>query len=101
MLADDFDLASLEQILTDIRSRRIRVVEVETSGPSPFASSLLFAFVAAFLYEADTPIAERRATALTLDRDLLRSLLGEGELAELISPDVLGDRRARTSAPDP
>jgi ATP-dependent Lhr-like helicase len=89
VLADDFDLAALEQILTDIRSRRIRVVEVETRGPSPFASSLLFAFVAAFLYEADTPIAERRATALTVDRDLLRSLLGEGELAELISPDVL------------
>lgn len=89
VLADDFDLASLEQTLTDIRARKTRVVEVETRGPSPFASSLLFAFVAAFLYEADTPIAERRATALTVDRDLLRSLLGEGELAELISPDVL------------
>ncbi|MEX0667068.1 MAG: DEAD/DEAH box helicase, partial [Acidimicrobiia bacterium] len=89
VLADDFDLASLEQTLTDIRARKTRVVEVETRGPSPFASSLLFAFVAAFLYEADTPIAERRATALSIDRDLLRSLLGEGELAELISPDVL------------
>ncbi len=89
VLADDFDLASLEETLTEIRARKIRVVEVQTNGPSPFASSLLFAFVAAFMYEADTPIAERRATALTLDRDLLRSLLGEGELAELISPDVL------------
>ena len=89
VLADDFDLSSLEQTLTDIRARKTRVVEVETKGPSPFASSLLFAFVAAFLYESDTPIAERRATALTLDRDLLRSLLGEGELAALISPEVL------------
>jgi ATP-dependent Lhr-like helicase len=89
VLADDFDLSSLEQTLTDIRARKTRVVEVETNGPSPFASSLLFAFVAAFLYESDTPIAERRATALTLDRELLRSLLGEGELAALISPEVL------------
>jgi ATP-dependent Lhr-like helicase len=89
VLADDFDLSSLEQTLTDIRARKTRVVEVETQGASPFASSLLFAFVAAFLYESDTPIAERRATALTLDRDLLRSLLGEGELAALISPEVL------------
>ncbi|HSL25546.1 MAG TPA: DEAD/DEAH box helicase, partial [Acidimicrobiia bacterium] len=89
VLMDDFDLPALEAILTDVRSRRIRVVDVETPGPSPFASSLLFAFVAAFLYEADAPIAERRATALTLDRDLLRSLLGEGEVADLISPEVM------------
>lgn len=89
VLTDDFDLPSLEEVLTDIRSRRIRVVEVETSGASPFASSLLFSFVAAFLYEADTPLAERRAAALTLDRDLLRSLLGEGELSELISSEVV------------
>ncbi|MGQ0847637.1 MAG: Lhr family helicase, partial [Actinomycetota bacterium] len=89
VLTDDFDLASLEEVLTDIRSRRIRIVEVETATPSPFASSLLFAFVAAFLYEADTPMAERRAAALTVDRDMLRSLLGEGELSELISSEVL------------
>lgn len=89
VLTDDFDLPSLEEVLTDIRARRIRVVEVETTGASPFASSLLFSFVAAFLYEADTPLAERRAAALTLDRDLLRSLLGEGELSELISADVV------------
>jgi ATP-dependent Lhr-like helicase len=89
VLTDDFDLPSLEEVLSDIRARRIRVVEIETQGASPFASSLLFSFVAAFLYEADTPLAERRATALTLDRDLLRSLLGEGELSELISADVM------------
>jgi ATP-dependent Lhr-like helicase len=106
VLMDDFDMPALEMILGDIRARRIRLVDVETPGPSPFASSLLFAFVAAFLYEADTPLAERRATALTLDRDLLRSLLGEGELSELISAEVMAevelelqalaaDRRAR------
>jgi ATP-dependent Lhr-like helicase len=89
VLQDDFDLPALVEVLTDIRARRVRVVEVETPGPSPFASSLLFAFVAAFLYEADTPLAERRAAALTLDRELLRELLGEGELRELIGADQI------------
>ncbi|MEX1125435.1 MAG: DEAD/DEAH box helicase, partial [Acidimicrobiia bacterium] len=89
ILQDDFDLPALQSVLTDIRSRRIRVAEVETDGPSPFASSLLFAFVAAYLYEADAPLAERRAAALTLDRDLLRELLGEGELRDLIDPEVV------------
>ncbi len=89
ILSDDFDLTALEGVLTDIRARRIRLAEVDTVSPSPFASSLLFAFVAAFLYEADTPMAERRAAALSVDRDLLRSLLGEGELSELISSETV------------
>jgi ATP-dependent Lhr-like helicase len=89
ILQDDFDVPSLKDILGDIQSRKIRVAEVETNSASPFATSLLFSFVAAFLYEADAPLAERRATALTLDRDLLRDLLGEGELRELIDPEVV------------
>ena len=89
ILQDDFDLPALTEVLTDIRSRRIRLVEVEVPSASPFASSLLFAFVAAYMYEADTPLAERRAAALTLDRDLLAELLGEGELRELLSADVI------------
>ncbi|MDX1467912.1 MAG: DEAD/DEAH box helicase [Acidimicrobiia bacterium] len=89
ILQDDFDLAALREVLTEIRSRKLRVAQVDTQGPSPFASSLLFSFVAAYLYEADAPLAERRAAALTLDRDLLRELLGEGELRELIDPEVV------------
>ena len=89
ILRDDFDLPSLQEVLGDIRARKIRVAEVETNSPSPFASSLLFSFVAAYLYEADAPLAERRATALTLDRELLRELLGEGELRELIDREVV------------
>ncbi len=65
------------------------MAQVDTTGPSPFASSLLFSFIAAYLYEADSPLAERRAAALTLDRELLRELLGEGELRELIDPEVV------------
>jgi ATP-dependent Lhr-like helicase len=89
ILQDDFDLPALQEVLGDIRSRKVRVVPVETHSPSPFASSLLFSFVAAYMYEADAPLAERRATALTLDRELLRELLGEGELRELIDPEVV------------
>lgn len=89
ILQDDFDLPSLQQVLGDIRSRKIRMVPIETHSPSPFASSLLFSFIAAYMYEADAPLAERRAAALTLDRDLLRDLLGEGELRELIDGEVV------------
>ncbi len=89
ILQDDFDVPSLQKVLTDIRSRKIRVVSADTAVPSPFASSLLFSFVASYLYEADAPLAERRATALTLDRELLRELLGEGELRELIDGETV------------
>ena len=89
ILQDTFDLPSLLGVLRDIRSRTIRMVEVETSGASPFASSLLFEFVASYLYEGDTPLAERRAAALSLDRELLRELLGDGELRELLSDEVV------------
>ena len=89
ILQDTFDLPSLVEVLGDIRSRKIRIVEVETTRPSPFASSLLFEFMASYLYEGDTPLAERRAAALTLDRDLLRELLGEGEVRELLNDQVV------------
>jgi len=88
-LADVFDLPGLEGLLRDIRSRFVRVDEVETPSASPFARSLVFAYVAAYLYEQDAPIAERRAQALTLDRALLGELLGQAELRELIDPRVL------------
>src|SRR5207248_7314757 len=67
----------------------ISLVEVETSTASPFASSLLFDYVATYMYEGDTPNAERRAAALSLDRDLLRELLGQEELRDLIDPGAL------------
>ncbi|MDH3248570.1 MAG: DEAD/DEAH box helicase, partial [Acidimicrobiia bacterium] len=89
ILQDDFDVPSLRDVLADIRARRIRVAEISTESPTPFASSLLFAFVAAYLYEGDTPLAERRAAALTLDREMLRELLGEGELRDLLDADQL------------
>ena len=91
MLRDVLDLPALAEILRDLKSRRISLVEVETQTASPFASSLLFDYVATYMYEGDTPNAERRAAALALDRDLLRELLGQEELRELIDPDALAD----------
>ena len=77
-----------------VRSRAIRVHEVETARASPFARSLVFAYVAAYLYEQDAPLAERRAQALTLDRGLLAELLGQAELRDLIDPGVLAELEA-------
>ncbi len=88
-LADVFDLPGLKDILAAVRARSIRVHEAETAYASPFARSLVFAYVAAYLYEQDAPLAERRAQALTLDRGLLAELLGQAELRELIDPRVL------------
>ena len=89
VLQDDFDLPYLETLLADLRSRKMGLREVDLPHASPFASSLMRAFVAGFLYETDGPAAERKAMAITLDRRLLSQLLGEGEIGELISPEVV------------
>jgi len=88
-LQDVFDVPGLVGLMRDIESRRVRVVEVETETPSPFARSLLFGYVAAFMYEGDTPLAERRAQALSLDPALLAELLGQAELRELLDDATL------------
>ncbi|MEV0450341.1 DEAD/DEAH box helicase [Streptomyces sp. NPDC050600] len=88
-LQDVFDVPGLTELMGDIEARRVRLVEVTTPEPSPFARSLLFGYVAQFLYEGDSPLAERRAAALSLDSRLLAELLGQAELRELLDPDVL------------
>jgi ATP-dependent Lhr-like helicase len=88
-LRDVLDVPGLELLLRRLHSRDLSLVEVETPTASPFASSLLFDYVATYMYEGDTPAAERRAAALALDRELLRELLGQDELRELIDPAAL------------
>ena len=88
-LQDVFDLPSLRRLLADLQSRRVDVVDVETPSASPFASSLLFDYVATYMYEDDTPMAERRAQALALDRDLLRELLSQEELRDLLDREAV------------
>ena len=90
-LADLFDLPALREVLGGVSRRDIEVREVETVAASPFAGSLLFDYLAAFMYEGDAPLAERRAGALALDRELLRELLGQEELRDLIDPAALAD----------
>jgi ATP-dependent Lhr-like helicase len=88
-LRDVLDLPGLQELLTALHRRELSIVEAETRTASPFASSLLFDYVATYMYEGDTPNAERRAAALSLDRELLRELLGQEELRDLIDADAL------------
>src|SRR5690606_17606960 len=90
-LNDVFDVPALREVLADLRSRKVRVVSVRGDRASPMAQSLLFGWIAVYMYQGDAPLAERRAAALALDRDLLRELLGAEELRELIDPGVLAD----------
>ncbi|HTT93521.1 MAG TPA: DEAD/DEAH box helicase [Solirubrobacterales bacterium] len=94
-LQDVLDLPALAELLEKLHARSLSLVEVETPTASPFASSLLFDYVATYMYEGDTPNAERRAAALALDRDLLRELLGQEELRELIDPEALEEVEAQ------
>jgi ATP-dependent helicase Lhr and Lhr-like helicase len=93
-LRDVLDVPGLVELLTQLHRRELTLVEIETPTASPFASSLLFDYVATYMYEGDTPNAERRAAALSLDRDLLRELLGQEELRDLIDADALASIEA-------
>ena len=88
-LQDVYDVPALTDLMSRVEQRRVRIVEVETATPSPFAASMLFGYVGAFMYEGDAPLAERRAAALSLDTTLLAELLGRVELRELLDPDVV------------
>jgi len=91
VLQDVYDVPALTALLQRVQRREVQLVDVATQSPSPFARSLLFGYVAAFMYEGDSPIAERRAAALTLDQGLLAELLGRAELRELLDPEVLAE----------
>ncbi|MCT7660832.1 ATP-dependent helicase [Mycobacterium deserti] len=88
-LQDVYDVPALTELMRGVAQRRLRIVEVETTTPSPFAASLLFGYVGAFMYEGDSPLAERRAAALSLDSVLLAELLGRVELRELLDPQII------------
>jgi ATP-dependent Lhr-like helicase len=88
-LQDVFDLPALKRLLHGVKSRQIDLVDVESASASPYSASLLFDYIATYMYEDDTPPAERRAQALSLDRDLLRELLGQEELRDLLDAGAL------------
>ncbi|MGH3941382.1 MAG: ATP-dependent helicase [Pseudonocardiaceae bacterium] len=100
-LQDVYDLPGLRELMSDVQARRVRVVEVTTPSPSPFARSLLFGYVGMFLYELDAPLAERRAAALRLDSTLLAELLGSEAIRELLDPEALAEVEAQLQRIDP
>ncbi|UGS26270.1 DEAD/DEAH box helicase [Microbacterium resistens] len=101
VLQDVYDLPSLRRLATAIADRRIRLVETQTAQPSPFARDLLFGYVGAFMYEGDSPLAERRAAALSVDPALLGELLGTVEMRELLDPDVMTQFEREVQRLDP
>ena len=90
-LQDVFDVPALVSLMRDLAGRKVRLVDVETASGSPFARSLLFRYIGAFMYEGDAPLAERRAQALALDSALLAELLGQADLRELLDPAIVAD----------
>ena len=101
-LQDVFDIAGLRQVLREIEQKKIRVTTVDTRGPSPFASSLVYSFVANFVYDGDAPLAERRAQILSLDQTQLAELLGSAEMRELLDPEAIAafERQSLGLQPD-
>ncbi|MCY1716230.1 ATP-dependent helicase [Microbacterium sp. SL62] len=102
VLQDVYDLPALLRLTRQIGERKVRLVEITTSQPSPYARDLLFGYVGAFMYEGDSPLAERRAAALSVDPALLSELLGKVEMRELLDPDVIAqfEREAQRLDPD-
>ncbi|HTR50978.1 MAG TPA: DEAD/DEAH box helicase [Kofleriaceae bacterium] len=98
LLRDVFDLPALLDLLAAIRRGEVAIEATRTDTASPFARSLVFDYVAAYLYQGDAPVAERKAQALTLDRELLRELVGTGELRELLDLDVIAEVEAELQA---
>ncbi len=101
VLQDVYDVPALLRIMRQVSERRVRLFEVETAQPSPFARDLLFGYVGAFMYEGDSPLAERRAAALAVDPALLSELLGTIEMRELLDPDVIAQFEAEVQRLDP
>ena len=101
VLQDVYDLPSLRRLATSIADRRVRLVETAPAQPSPYARDLLFGYVGAFMYEGDSPLAERRAAALSVDPALLGELLGTIELRELLDPEVIAQHEREAQRLDP
>ena len=98
---DVYDVPALTEVMRELGHRRIRIAEVTTEQPSPFASSLLFNYTGAFMYEGDSPLAEKRAAALALDPALLAKLLGTVELRELLDPEIIAEVHAQLQRTHP
>jgi ATP-dependent Lhr-like helicase len=95
ILRDHFDMPALVDTVRKIAARTLRVATIDSRVPSPFAASLLFSYVANYIYDGDAPLAERRAQALSVDQAQLRELLGDAELRELLDADAIAALEAQ------
>lgn len=100
-LRDFFDMPAALEILGAIERGDIRVSRIESTKPSPFAASLLFTYVANYIYDGDAPLAERRAQALSIDASQLQEILGDTDLRELLDPVALDEVESRLQCTDP
>jgi ATP-dependent Lhr-like helicase len=100
-IRDVFDLPSTVSVLAAVQRGEIRVTSLESDKPSPFAASLLFSYVANYIYEGDAPLAERRAQALSIDRSQLQEILGDTDLRELLDQAALDEVEARLQSLEP
>ena len=100
-IRDVFDLPALTSIMAGIQRGAIRVTSVTSERPSPYAASLLFSYVANYIYDGDAPLAERRAQALSIDQSQLEELLGDTDLRELLDPAALDEVEARLQSLEP
>lgn len=93
-LQEYYDLPALTGLMERLGSGRVRVVEADTTEPSPFAHPLLFGYTSTLLYQEDLPHAEHRARLLSLDPQVLDALLGDGGLAGLLDDEVMAEVEA-------
>ncbi|HYE26064.1 MAG TPA: DEAD/DEAH box helicase, partial [Clostridia bacterium] len=100
-IRDVFDLPAATMLLRRIASGKVRVTTMDSTKPSPFASALLFTYVANYLYDGDAPLAERRAQALSIDQEQLQELLGDNDLRELLDAAALDEVEAQLQSLDP
>lgn len=90
-LDDVYDLHGLCALMEDLETRTVTVRVVRTERPSPFASPLLFGYVADHIYDLDMPHGERNRALLSVDPDLLGELLGMPDALALLEPDALAE----------
>lgn len=100
-LADVYDLPALTSLMEGLSTRRIPVLAVTTSQPSPCAQAQLMSYTAAFMYEGDIPTAERRAALLSLDFSHLAQLLGTTDLSSLLDAEIIAAVEAELQWCDP
>jgi len=98
---DIFDLPAATTILREIQRGKIRVTTLDSERPSPFASTLLFSYIANYIYDGDAPLAERRAQALAIDPSQLEEILGSTDLRELLDREALLEVEQQLQALDP